>query len=212
MISANMSRYHWNKKEEADDKRKIEIWFLKKHGYLDVSRHGTITWTHGWSETKSSISIQSVIWDEEKHIRFIYTQTDLTTDEKKDFDYNIPLVTTRCFLGGVRYWFQCPWYRNGVYCGRRVGVLYKGGDYFACRHCYNLSYSSKNENRRYYLFPLGQRLTTERKAEELEEKIKTKFYKGRPTRKYMRLLKLNVRHNRIDLESVLLGMEERGIK
>ncbi len=50
--------------------------------------------------------------------------TDRQTGEKTDYDYRIPLATTPCNLGGVRWWFICAVSKNGVYCGRRVGKLY----------------------------------------------------------------------------------------
>ncbi|MGI0059306.1 MAG: hypothetical protein ACREBJ_06015, partial [Nitrosotalea sp.] len=144
MISAIMGRYYYSKKEEADSLKKIQTWFLKKHGYFDRGFHsGMITWTSSWSENKSNISIQSSIFDEEQYIKLNYTQTDRDTGEKKDFDYKIPLTTTPCYFGGKRYWLICPVSKCGVYCGKRVGVLYKLGDYFACRHCYDLSYESR---------------------------------------------------------------------
>jgi len=31
------------------------------------------------------------------------------------------------------------------FCGRRVAILYAGGDLFACRHCYRLAYASQSE-------------------------------------------------------------------
>ncbi len=210
MISAsrNMARYYYNKKEEADDLRKIEIWTLKKWGYLGTSRSGTITWTHGFSGKKNSVGIQTIFWSSNPQLRIHYTQTDWQTDEKKDFDYQIPLVTTPCNLGGKRYWFQCPWYKNGVYCGKRVGVIYKGGDYFACRHCYDLSYASKNVNRHYRLFAYGQMLDLEEKIRKLEDEVTTQYYNGRPTRKYRRLLELKRRYYGFDIDAVLENMEK----
>jgi hypothetical protein len=74
-----------------------------------------------------------------------------------------------------------------------VGVLYKAGDYFGCRHCYNLTYSSKNENRRYRNYPLFFWLKSLKKIEELEEKIKRPYYNGKPTRKQRRLEKIERR-------------------
>ena len=136
-------------KTEADDVKKIHTSFLNKHGYFNGFRTGTITWTHGWSENKSSVSIQVFTFDEDnQYLNIQYTQTDNYSGEKKDFDYKIPLTTTPCRYGGKRYWFTCPWYKSGVYCGRRVGTLYKDGDYFACRHCYQLTYSSRKVNRK----------------------------------------------------------------
>lgn len=178
-----MGRWHYGTRTEADNVKKIETSFLKKHGYFKGWRSGTITWTQGWSENKSSVGIEVSTMNDENYLRIHYTQTDNTTGEKKDFDYKIPLATTPCYFGGKRYWFVCPWYRNGIYCGRRVGVLYKDGDYFACRHCYNLTYNSRNQNHRYSFFPLFSIITLEQKIEKLQEQIKTPYYRGKPTRK-----------------------------
>jgi hypothetical protein len=93
-------------------------------------------------------------------------------------------------LGGKRWWFVCPWYKNGVYCGKRVGTLYKDGDNFACRHCYNLTYKSKKENRKNKYFPLFSIFDIDKKIQDLETKIKKRTYKGKPTRLQRKLLKL----------------------
>ena len=36
----------------------------------------------------------------------------------------------------------------GVGCGRRVAILYGLGKYFLCRHCYDLRYESKREDKK----------------------------------------------------------------
>jgi hypothetical protein len=181
-------------KSEADDVKKISTSFLKKHDYFAGWRSGTMTWTRkGWGEEhKSSVGIEVSMLNGngDGHLRIHYTQTDRNTQEKKDFDYKIPLTTTPCRYGGKRYWFVCPWYKNGVYCGKRVGTLYKDGDYFACRHCYDLTYSSRKVNRRYKMFPLFNVLNLEEKIEELHMQIKRPYYRGRPTRKQRQLEKL----------------------
>ena len=188
-----MGRYSHGGKTEADSLKKILISQLKAWGYFNRRYNGLITWTSGWSETKSSVSISVYLSEHDAYLRIWYTQANSSTEEKTDFDYHIPLVSTPCNLGGKRYWFICPWYRNGFYCGRRVATLYLGGERFACRHCYDLSYASRNENRRGSFFHLGQALDKEDKIEKLEEKLTTKFYMGRPTRKYKRILKLQRR-------------------
>jgi hypothetical protein len=56
-------------------------------------------------------------------------------------DYKVRLVSTPCYYDGHRWWFLCPLTIDGNVCGRRVGVLYLGGgEYFECRHCYDLTY------------------------------------------------------------------------
>lgn len=173
-------------KTEADSLKKIETSFLKRHGYFskDSWKYGTITWSNKWSDNKSSVSI-NVSTGDENYLRIYYTQTDRDTGEKKDFDYKVPLETTPCNFGGVRYWFKCFLFKRGLYCGRRVGVLYKDGDWFGCRHCYELTYASRN------LGGIGKKLgsITLPDVDEARSKVKRTHYKGKPTRKYLSYIK-----------------------
>lgn len=181
-----MGRYCWSKKEEADSLKKIAIWWLKKNGFLDGGwRAGGIKWENSWTGAESSVDISVVISSGDQYLRISYTKT--TQDgNSEDFDYEIPLTTTPCYFGGKRYWFICPWYTNGKYCGRRVGVLYLGGKYFACRHCYNLTYNSRNLGG---IFKIAGQTISIPELEKLESEVKRKFYAGRMTRKYRRYLK-----------------------
>lgn len=54
---------------------------------------------------------------------------------------SVPLVWSRCTLGGERPWLLCP--REG--CGRRVAILYCGVGPF-CRRCLGLAYPSQRES------------------------------------------------------------------
>jgi hypothetical protein len=86
---------------------------------------------------------------------------------------------------------------HGVCCGRRVGTLFlsSGGKYFGCRHCYNLSYESRNESRLGRIGQLGYLLKAERQFEDLYKQIKRWTYKGKPTKKAR---KLQILEQRID--------------
>lgn len=55
--------------------------------------------------------------------------------------------------GGKRWWLTCPLVLNNRSCGRRVSKLYsmRGCDYFGCRHCFNLTYTSCNESHQFDL-------------------------------------------------------------
>ena len=44
---------------------------------------------------------------------------------------------------GERPWFVCPGVVSGRYCGCRVAILYSAGRYFLYRHCYDLTYRSR---------------------------------------------------------------------
>jgi hypothetical protein len=63
-------------------------------------------------------------------------------DEWEDVEEPVYFDWTPCNYGGERRWFICPI----VGCGNRVAVLYGAGKYFACRHCYNLTYESQRED------------------------------------------------------------------
>ena len=191
-----MGRYYYDKKTETDDCLDIDIFWLKKHGYLRASKWGGIKWVNGWGE--NSIGIQSCpIGEDDSYIRFYYAVTDRDTREKEELDYKIPLTTTPCNFGYWRYWFICPWHKNGVYCGRRVGKLYKGDNkYFACRHCYELTYHSRNENRRYSWLPAFKYLDLDKKITDLREDMKRTSYAGKPTRKMRRLIDLRMQATR----------------
>ena len=176
-------------KTETEDVKKIKSSFLRKHQYFCGIKSGTITWTrsgYGARGDKSSVGIVVSTLGDEKYIQITYTQTDNYSGEKKDFDYKIPLITTGCNFGGVRYWFKCTLSRNGVYCGRRVGVLFKDGDWFGCRHCYRLAYPSQNLSGMAKYFG---RFLSDNELEAIRVEIKGTHYRGKPTKRYLRYLR-----------------------
>jgi hypothetical protein len=171
---------------------------------------GGIAWKNCFGGETSSIGISVSTLYGDNFVRFYYTATSRYSGEKTDYDYKVQLTTTPCNFGGVRYWFICPLSRNGVYCGRRVAKLYcaPGKNYYGCRHCYNLSYESRNECRLGRFGQLGYILKAERQVEELREKIKRWTYRGRPTRKVRRINAITKRiecyPSGVDWESLLL--------
>jgi hypothetical protein len=176
-------------KTEADYCKKLEVWWLlrdvrERGGY----KNSTIKW--GEDGSHGSIGAEVYISPGSKWIRFRYNQTDRFTGEKTDFDYKVHLTTTPCNFGGERYWFICPLSKNGKPCGKRIGVLYKDGDYFGCRNCYELTYSSRNANRGYKHFPLFRTLDLSQQMDKLWSKIKTWSYDGKLTKKAKRYKQL----------------------
>jgi len=193
-----MGRYYWSKKDTVEDSTKLSIFKFKEFGLLKGCGGSTLTWTRKLSGSEKSIGVYVNVLDEPYYAKVNYTITDRNTDEKTDYDYKIGLTTTQCRFGGVRYWFICPLSRNGVPCGRRVGTLFlsSGGKYFGCRHCCNLSYESRNECRLGRFGQMGYALKADRQAEELREKIKRWTWRGRPTRKVIKLNALEQRAQR----------------
>jgi len=63
--------------------------------------------------------------------------------DEQDKTEIIPLTTTDCEFGGVRYWMHCP------RCSRRCAKLYRAYGCFRCRKCHNLTYTSSQEAHRF---------------------------------------------------------------
>jgi hypothetical protein len=84
-------------------------------------------------------------------VRLSYSFVWTATQEQESHAYLVFLTTTRPRFGGLRWWFLCPLTVNGRPCNRRVGKLYlpPSGRYFGCRHCYDLTYTSCQESRKY---------------------------------------------------------------
>ena len=186
-----MGRYYFNTKQEANYLHKLSIYWLKKNNYLENGwwKTGGIKWTNGWTgkETIVNFNVSLEEANISHHIDLSYKREINGAEE--DINYKITLTSTTCYFGGIRYWFVCPAIVNGINCGKRVGVLYLWGRYFACRHCYNLTYGSRNENRRFRNFSLFYGILGLKKLQEMEGKIKRRCYAGKPTRKQKALNK-----------------------
>ena len=198
-----MGRYYCDAKTTVEQATQLNIFKLKEFGLLTGYAATTLSWKWSLSGRKSSIGI--CVDTEELYAKVNYTVTDRDTGKKTDYDYKISLMTTPCNFGGVRYWFGCP------SCGRLVAVLYlaPGNVYFRCRHCYDLSYESRNESRLGRFGNIGYNIVAERKIEELYSQIKRWTWRGRPTRKVRKLkaleAKLNTYLDSPSINDLLLG-------
>lgn len=195
-----MGRYYYNKKTTVEQTNQLSIFKLKEFGllrkYSCYYGESTLTWTSKLTGEQDSIGI-TVNIENEPCVRLNYTTTNRYADDKTYFDYIVNLTTTPCNLGGIRYWFICPLGKNGSHCGRRVAKLYKppGPTYFGCRHCYSLTYESRNEPRLARFGGIGYPIKAERQYEDLYKQIKRWTYKGKATKKVRKLHALEERLN-----------------
>lgn len=139
------SRWLWhNRKTQVEECLKFSIFSMKD--YLKPGFRGASTWYRGEKKV-ASISYQVLGEDTPTSVRFMYSYTE-HNGEKKNLDYSVQLTTTSLVWGGERFWFVCPLVVNNIACRRRVGCLYLPpyGEYFGCRHCYNLTYRSSQES------------------------------------------------------------------
>ena len=127
----------YDKKNTVEDCRSLDPADLRRFGILrrGAWQSGGLTWTNAAGEERASVGYELQTEAGAAWFRLHYTVRGDTP-----VDYRVQLDTTPVHFGGERWWFLCP----AVGCGRRVRKLYlaPGGTYFACRHCYNLTYES----------------------------------------------------------------------
>lgn len=200
--------YHPNPRGTAEETKRIELAWLRRHNYLGGYFGGTLSWSSN-GEPTGQINVR-INTSEEPNIIFDYKVRSNSASEWREVKYSFPMTSVPCGYGGKKWFFVCSLSRNGVYCGKRARNLYLAGDYFGCRTCANLSYQSCNESKRYRgMFKI---LTQGWKAEEYYIKnVKRRFYKGKPTRKYRRYLKIEEGYSERDvflLEQKLLAVDK----
>jgi len=189
-----------NTKIEADGLMKLSVSFLKKEGFLKGLISGIVVDRCGGVENQYHITV-STINEDDKYVYFTYSSRQ-PGGEFKDLEYKVSLVTTACHYGrGRRFWFACPLIVNGKDCGRRVGVLYKSGDYFGCRHCYNLTYKSRNQSGPFKRFGVVDGLLLSPAMWD----PRWWTYKGKPTKRYLRFDKKQKK-----AQALLDALNERG--
>jgi len=142
--------WHYSAKDTVNSYHAIDIRKWRREGLLTPGNAFSARWLRD-GEITGSVRILAA----EKCVMLSYRYRH--SSEWTDANYPINIVWTRCNLGGKRPWFRCP----ARHCGRRAAILY-GGAIFACRHCYQLAYSSQREN-------IGDRAT--RKADKIRERI-----------------------------------------
>jgi hypothetical protein len=126
----------YGKKAVVEDFLSLDVQRLQREGCLTSGRAFTWSWERAGREV-ASISVTAL----RGAVELSYTTTT-PFGAREDVCYRVYLTRTRCNFGGFRPWFVCP----GVGCGRRIAKLYgPPGRYFLCRHCYDLSYRSRQE-------------------------------------------------------------------
>jgi hypothetical protein len=135
----------WSKKPVVEGCHAIDTADLRRWKLLAPGatyRAGSLTWRrNGEAEPSSSVGYTLTLGGAEGVLRLDYRMKE----SGEALDYPVRLVTTRCHLGGARWWFVCPLSVSGVACGRRVRKLYLRGKYFGCRRCHGLAYTSSQE-------------------------------------------------------------------
>lgn len=138
--------YRWDKKTTTESQHRIDIRWLKKHGYLKTGVSGSLSWSCRGEKTASigfKTSARGIALD------YRHRACD---GEWEPVKQEISFDLTSCHYGGYRKWFFCP------HCWKRVAILYGAGKYFLCRHCYNLTYPCQQESPPFRLLSKAQKI------------------------------------------------------
>jgi hypothetical protein len=167
-----------------DDLKHITIADLKRWNYLEpgTRRGGVITWKQK-ETTTASISILVNINQDGNYIDLDYMANG------DPIKYRISLTSLPSNLGnGIVWYFVCP------ETGKRCRKLYLIGTRFLHREAFEGGmYSGQTQSKRWRHFDALIRFLNA--DEPFNRKYAKKYYKGRPTKSYLRLLRRCVRVN-----------------
>ena len=159
----------------------ISISKLKEWEYLNPEqiKSGTITWSRNGSQT-GSISIKVNTHSEQPYIELDYKYRD------EPRNYKVSLVSKPSNLGkGLIWYFLCP------QTNKRCRKLYSIGGYFLHREAFNgCMYETQTQSKKYRELDktLGAYFRTDDLYSQLNQKHFKKYYAGKPTKRYLRIM------------------------
>ena len=159
----------------------ISISKLKGWGYLDPKqfKSGTLNWSRNGNPT-GSISIQVNTHSDQPYIELDYKYRD---EPRK---YKVYLTSTHSNLNKGEIWyFICPQTK------KRCRKLYSIGGYFLHREAFNgCMYETQTQSKKYRQLDktLGAYFKIDNLYSELYKKNFKKYYAGKPTKRYLRIM------------------------
>jgi hypothetical protein len=165
-----------------DEEKNISISKLKEWGYLKeyTQRNTTISWSRNGIET-SSISIRIVMNDLENTLTVNYNCNG------NSYYYKIQLVSILSNLGKGNVWyFLCP------FTNKRCRKLHLINEKFIHRSALPSGmYSKQTQSKKWRLLErvYGSYFNSEKVYAELHSKYFKTHYNGKPTKRYLKLMK-----------------------
>lgn len=165
-----------------DEVLQINITKLKEWGYLDPEqiKSGTLNWSRNGNPI-GSISIIANNQSKQPYIELDYKYRG------EPRNYKVYLTSTPSNLNRGEIWyFICPQTK------KRCRKLYSIGGYFLHREAFNgCMYESQTQSKKYRQLDktLGAYFKSDNLYSELYKKNFKKTYAGKPTKKYLRIMK-----------------------
>jgi len=184
-----------------DDLLRLNISKLKEWNYLNTEQYkqGAINWSRNGNEI-ASIGIKSYTNQIVPYIELNYNHN------KEPRNYRIYLVSTPSNLGkGLIWYFLCP--QTNTRCRK----LYLMSGYFLHRNAFNGCMYESQIRTKYMRFldsAYGTYFNLDNIYQQLHKKHFKKSYKGKPTKKYLRLMTQIQRAERVnsnDIERLMLS-------
>ena len=127
-------------KTTVEDSLTLSAYYMQKYGLFNPCRSGALRWKRGDRVTSS---IGYTMDGNGEILTLDYTKT--VNGQKEDIKTHIQIGKGATNFGGHRYYFLCP------NCRRRYSKLYlpPGAKIFACRKCYDLTYTSCQESHKF---------------------------------------------------------------
>ena len=142
-------------KDNTENHYRIDIRWLKKQWLLWPDTSGTLSWS---CNDRHSGTIGYKM-ETDKMMLFYNHLSD--GGDWEPVEQVVKFDRTPCNYGGYRTWFFCP------KCWKRVATLFGAGKYFFCRHCYDLTYASQQENKVYRLMRTARKMRRRLGASEV---------------------------------------------
>jgi len=183
------------------ERKSITIAELKQWDYLLPGHYktGTLKWRKNGTPS-GSITIATFMEKEAPYLKLSYT-----LDREKDIEYKVPLVAMKSNLGEGKVWyFHCP------FTGKLCRKLYLIDGYFKHRDGGKVYYQKQIDSKKYReiekvygpLFELDKVYTL------LYSKHFKQYYKGKPTKRYQKILKQLKAAEGVSEEDLINGMRK----
>lgn len=141
------------RKGTVDCSMVLSIKMLRKHGFFLKDKTDVVMWKNLAGRELLKVQITSALGGNGNTTPLLHVSYGVLLPEgiEKRCQYSVRLSTSACNYGGVRYWFECPVVKDGVYCGNRCAKLYLPPSqlYFGCRSCHDLTYESCQTSHKY---------------------------------------------------------------